>query len=113
MANHGALDNLIVLPNHPVLAQYSGKRIHANFASHGFLEGLPVDAIILVTEMIDEHPALDRPTFAEYAYGKGRVLAACQCFHDRDRSKRGILMPGLLNYARERDWYKPTKQTQP
>jgi RNA polymerase sigma factor (sigma-70 family) len=113
IAKHGALDNLIVLPNHPILTQYSGKQIHADFASHGFLEGLPADATILVTEMMDDHPALDRPTFAEYGYGKGRVLAACQCFHDRDRSRRGILMPGLLNYARERDWYKPTKQKEP
>ncbi len=113
MASHGALDNLIALPNHPVLAQYSGKKIHANYASHGFLEGLPVGAIILVTEMMDEQPALDKPTFAEYSHGKGRVLAACQCFHDRDKSRRGILMPSLLSYAGEKEWYKPTKEVQP
>jgi len=113
MVKHGALDNLIALPNHPILAPYSGKKIHANLASHGFLENLPAGATILMTEMMDEQPAPDKPTFAEYGYGKGQVLAACQCFHDRDKSRRGILMPSLLNYAADREWYKPAKEHQP
>lgn len=113
MMKHGALDNLIALPNHPILAPYAGKKIHANYASHGFLENLPVGTMVLVTEMMDDQPAPDRPTFVEYSYGKGRVLAACQCFHDRDKSRRGILMPSLLSYAAEKEWYKPAKQERP
>jgi hypothetical protein len=110
MVKHGALDNLILVPEHPALAQYSGKKIHANFASHGYLNGLPAGALILVTETVDEKAALDRPTFAEYSHGKGRVLAACQCFHDRDKSGRGVLMPSVVTYAAEKEWFKPTKQ---
>jgi hypothetical protein len=113
MAKHGALDNLILVADHPVLAQFSGKQIHANFASHGYLEGVPAGALVLVTEMVEEKAALDRPTFIEYSHGKGRVLAACQCFHDRDKSGRGVLMPSLVSYAAEKEWYKPTKQARP
>jgi len=109
MTKHGAVDNLITVPEHPILASFSGKRIHANFASHGYLEGLPQGALTLATEMSGEQAALDRPTFAEYSYAKGRVIAACQCFHDRDKSRRGILMPSLLSYAAERDWYSVKK----
>jgi hypothetical protein len=110
MATHGALDNLIIVADHPVLAPLAGKKqIHANYASHGYLEGVPKEAIMLMTETAGEQPALDRPTFVEYRYGKGRVLAACQCFHDRDKSGRGPLMPALLSYAAERDWYGAKK----
>ncbi len=104
MVSHGALDNVITLPDHPILTPLAGRPIHANFASHGYLEGVPKDAMVLVTEM--EEP---KPTFVEYACGKGRVIAACQCFHDQDRSGRGPLMPTVISYAAEREWFSPKK----
>lgn len=113
MVKHPALDNLIVVSDHPILSPFAGKVIHANYASHGYLENLPKGALTLVTEAAGEEPALDRPTFVEYAHGKGRVIAACQCFHDRDKSKRGPLMPTLVSYAADKEWYAPKKQGRP
>jgi len=104
MVSHGATDNVISLPDHPILTPLAGRPIHANYASHGYLEGVPKDAIVLVTEM--EAP---KPTFIEYACGRGRVIAACQCFHDQDGSGRGPLMPTVISYAAEREWFSPTK----
>jgi RNA polymerase sigma factor (sigma-70 family) len=109
MAKNGARDNLITVPDHPILVPFQGKQIHASYASHGYLQGLPEGALTLATETTGSQPALDRPTFAEYALGKGHVIAACQCFHDRDNSKRGILMPTLVSYAAEREWYSAKK----
>ena len=109
MIKHGALDNLITVPDHPILVPFAGKQIHANYASHGYLQGLPQGALTLATETAGDQPALDRPTFAEYPLGKGRVIAACQCFHDRDKSGRGILMPSLVSYAAEKEWYTAKK----
>jgi hypothetical protein len=104
MVSHGAVDNVITLPDHPILTPLAGRPIHANYASHGYLEGVPKDAIVLVTEM--EEP---KPTFIEYACGRGRVIAACQCFHDQDGSGRGPLMPTVISYAAEREWFSPKK----
>jgi RNA polymerase sigma factor (sigma-70 family) len=112
MVKHPALDNQIMLPDHPVLQPFSEKKIHANYASHGYLEAVPPGALILVTEIAGGQPASDRPTFVEYRHGKGRVLAACQCFHDRDKSGRGVLMPTLISYAAEKEWYLPKKNGQ-
>ena len=52
---------------------------------------------------------LDKPTFIEYKHGAGRVIAACQCFHDQDGSGRGILMETAISYAADRQWYVPKK----
>ena len=83
--------------------------IHANYASYAYLEGVPKDALILAAEMVDGQAAMDKPTFVEYRYGAGRVIAACQCFHDQDGSGRGILMETTLNYAAERKWFVAKK----
>src|SRR5262249_11722979 len=37
MARHGATDNVITVPDHPILSPLAGKPIHANYASHGYL----------------------------------------------------------------------------
>jgi hypothetical protein len=97
--------NNVSLPDHPIVAPLGGRIIRANLASHGYLAGVPSDAIVLATETGEGGPDLDKPTFVEYASGKGRVLAACQCFHDRDGSGRGPLMQTALQYATERKWY--------
>ena len=110
---HPATDNLITVPDHPALASFSGKKIHANFASHCYLQGFPTNALILVVEIEGDQPAFDRPTYIEYPHGKGRVLAACQCFHDRDASHRGVLMPAVLTYAADKQWYTPAKAPKP
>jgi hypothetical protein len=105
---HPALDNLITLPDHPILAPLAGKRrITANLASHGYLMDVPVGALGLVAEMGPGQVTADmsKPTFIEYAYGKGRILAAAQCFHDQDHSGRGPLMPTLLQYAAAKQWF--------
>jgi hypothetical protein len=98
-------ENTITLPTHPIVTPLGGRPIRANLASHGYLSGVPADAIVLATEAVDGEPALDKPTFIEYPSGKGRVLAACQCFHDRDNSGRGPLMQTVLTYAAEKKWY--------
>jgi RNA polymerase sigma factor (sigma-70 family) len=100
-----AKENLITVPNHPILTPMAGRPIRANFASHGYLIDVPTDALVLATEAVDGEAIPDRPTFVEYGFGKGRVLAACQCFHDRDNSGRGPLMQTVLRYAAERKWY--------
>lgn len=105
MIMNPARDNAITLPAHPILLPMGGRTIHANYASHGYLSGVPADAIVLATESVDGVPALDKPTFIEYPSGKGRVLAACQCFHDRDNSGRGPLMQTVLTYATEKKWF--------
>jgi hypothetical protein len=65
------------------------------------LTDVPNGALILMAEMEPGHLTADmsRPTFVEYTYGKGRILAAAQCFHDQDNSGRGPLMPTLLEYS--------------
>jgi hypothetical protein len=110
MVKHGATDNSIAITNHPILLPLAGRPIHANYASHGYLGNLPKDATILVTESVGDEPAVDKPTFIEYTCGAGRVIAACQCFHDRDGSGRGPLMQTVISYAAERQWFNPLKQ---
>jgi hypothetical protein len=96
-------------PQHPILLPLGGQTIHANYASHGYLENVPEDALILVTEMDGDQPDLDKPTFVEYAHGNGRVIAACQCFHDQDRSGRGPLMGSAIEYAAAKRWFSPKR----
>jgi hypothetical protein len=107
MVRSGSTDNIMTVPEHPILVPLGGNTIHANYASHGYLENVPEDAIVLVTEMDEDQPDFDKPTFIEYAHGKGRIIAACQCFHDRDGSGRGPLMESSINYAAERKWFSP------
>lgn len=109
MEKNGAKDNALSLPQHPILEPLGGQPIHASYASHGYLANVPKDTLVLATEMADGKPLSDRPTFIEYPYGKGRVIAACQCFHDRDNSGRGILMETTITYAAERKWYTPKR----
>lgn len=109
ISKHGSRDNTILYPEHPALAAFPGTHIRANFASHGFLVNVPTNALILAAEAVDDKTDLTKPTYIEYPHGAGRVIAACQCFHDRDNSGRGILMTTVLTYAAERKWYKPKK----
>jgi hypothetical protein len=109
MVGHGATDNALALPTHPILNPLSGKPIHANYASHGYLDAVPGNALILATEMDANQPLPDKPTFIEYPHGAGRVIAACQCFHDQDGSGRGILMETTISYAAEKQWFSPKK----
>lgn len=109
MEKSGAKDNALALPKHPILEPLGGVPIHANYASHGYLASVPKGALVLATEMADGKPLADRPTFVEYPVGTGRVIAACQCFHDRDNSGRGILMETTITYAAEKKWYAPKK----
>ena len=50
MVSHGAFDNELTLPKHPILLPRKGQPIHANFASHGYLKEVPNSALILATE---------------------------------------------------------------
>jgi hypothetical protein len=109
MVQHGAVDNQLLLPEHPILLPLGGVPIHAHFASHGYLAGVPKDAMILTTEMTNGTPLPDRPTFIEYPHGAGRIIAACQCFHSQDKSGRGPLMQTLLAYATVKQWFLPGK----
>lgn len=108
MVLHPALDNLVTLPNHPILIPFSKKpRISATLASHGYLKGVPENSLVLAVEMTSGQvtPDMSKPTFVEYSYGKGRIIAAAQCFHDRDGSGRGPLMTTLLKYATAKRWF--------
>ena len=110
MVPHEGFDNLIVMRAHPALAPLAQKpRITANLASHGYLDRVPANALVLVTVMKGSDNTSDaaKPTYIEYAHGKGRIIAACQCFHDQDESGRGPLMPAVLTYAMAGKWYSP------
>jgi beta-lactamase regulating signal transducer with metallopeptidase domain len=107
MVAHPAFDNIITVSDHPIFAPLAGKpRITASVASHGYIADSPAGALILIAEMRTGQmtPDIGKPTFVEYDYGKGHVLAAAQCFHDRDGSGRGPLMSTLLRYAASRQW---------
>ncbi len=100
MTPNGGLENAIVAANHPVFAPLGREStIRANYASHGYLAGVPGGALVLAVESKGSERFDDRPTFVEYAHGQGRVIAACQCFHDQDNSGRGALMATVLDYA--------------
>jgi hypothetical protein len=109
MVMHEGFDNLIVMPAHPAVAPLAQKpRISANLASHGYLEKVPGNALIIATVTTDGSTAdKAKPTYVEYPYGKGRIIAACQCFHDQDESGRGPLMPAALSYAMKGKWHSP------
>jgi hypothetical protein len=110
MVRHAAFDNLITMPDHPILTPLRGKqRISANLASHGYLMGVPAGSIVLAAEMTPGTLTADmsKPTFVEYDYGKGHIIAAAQCFHDQDGSGRGPLMITLVKYAAARTWFAP------
>jgi hypothetical protein len=109
MVAHEGFDNLIVMTEHPAVAPLAGRpHIYAQLASHGYLEKVPSDALVLATVSRGSRtPDKSKPTYIEYKYGKGRVIAACQCFHDRDESGRGPLMPAALSYAAGGKWYSP------
>jgi len=105
MATHGALENAILVPDHPIFLPLLGKRlIQAHWASSGYLQDVPSDALILAVESNGEETLADRPTFIEYSHGKGRVIAACQCFHDGDDSGRGPLMESVISYVLSKSW---------
>jgi hypothetical protein len=108
MVGHAGYTNLIVMPRHPALAPFANQpRITANLASHGYLSRVPANALVLMTVMKDGDGTADttKPTYVEYAHGKGRIIAACQCFHDQDESGRGPLMPAVLTYAMGGKWF--------
>lgn len=105
MTPNGGLENTIVATDHPVFAPLGSERvIRANYASHGYLSGVPSEAVLLAVESKGSETFKDRPTFVEYTHGKGRVIAACQCFHDQDNSGRGPLMATVLHYAATKPW---------
>lgn len=93
------------LPSDTLILPLLGKRlIQAHWASSGYLRNVPSDALILAVESNGEETIVDRPTFIEYSHGKGRVIAACQCFHDGDDSGRGPLMESVISYALAKSW---------
>ena len=105
MTPNTGLENAIVAADHPVFAPFGSQRvIRANAASHGYLSGVPSEALVLAVESKGSQTFKDRPTFVEYTHGKGRVIAACQCFHDQDNSGRGPLMATVLHYAATKPW---------
>jgi hypothetical protein len=107
VAKHYAKINVLITPEHPILIPLGGVAIHANYASHCFLKGAPRNATILAVEMNDGKTSLNAPTFLEYARGSGRIIAACQCFHDQDGSGRGVLMRSAIGYAAVKKWFSP------
>lgn len=105
MVPHWGLENAIVESDHPIFFPLSGKPlIRANAASSGYLQDVPGDALILAVETNGVDALTDRPTFIEYPYGEGQVIAALQCFHDRDGSGRGPLMESVISYALTKSW---------
>lgn len=109
MVMHPAIFNQLLLPEHPILLPLGGRPIRANYASHGYLTAVPRGATVLATEMNGPSADITHPTFVEYAEGAGRVIAACQCFHDQDGSGRGPLMHTALAYAAVKQWFDPSQ----
>jgi hypothetical protein len=110
MVRHDGYNNLILLPQHPAVAPFAPQRhISADLASHGYLADVPAHALVLVTVTKDSDRTADpgKPTYVDYSHGKGRIIAACQCFHDQDESGRAALMPAVLSYAMAGKWYSP------
>lgn len=100
-----AVKNSILESDHPIFYPLSGKRtIHARYVSNGYLRDVPDEAVVLAIEAEGMDTFIDRPTFIEYTYGNGRVIAASQCFHDRDGSGRGPLMESVISYALNKLW---------
>ena len=100
-----ALENAIIALDHPIFYPLSGKnRVWARHSSSGYFQGIPDHTDILAVETDGDKELLDRPTFIEYNYGKGCVIAAFQCFHDRDGSGRGPLMESTISYALKKSW---------
>ena len=107
LESHKALENTILEPDYPIFLPLVGKPlIQARYASSGYLKNVPYDALILSVESEETNVFKDRPTFIEYSFGKGRVIAAFQCFHDRDDSGRGPLMESVISYAASKSWEK-------
>ena len=105
VAPHPALENAILESDHPIFFPFSGKRlIWARHSSSGYLQDVPDDALILAVETNGVDALPDRPTFIEYLYGKGWVIAGFQCFHDQDGSGRGPLMESVISYALTKSW---------
>ena len=105
IVSNGAFENAILAAKHPIFFPLSGRRlIQANYASHGYLQDVPSDAVILAVESEGKDTHMDRPTFIEYSYGKGRIIAASQCFHDQDNSGRGPMMESVISYALAKSW---------
>jgi ABC-type amino acid transport substrate-binding protein len=53
MVKHGATENSILIPDHPIVTPLGGRPIHANAVSHGYLAGVPPDALVLAAESIN------------------------------------------------------------
>ena len=105
IAPHKAFENEIIESDHPIFFPLSGKRfIRARYTSNGYLQHVPDDALILAVEAEGTDTFKDRPTFIEYPYGEGQVIAASQCLHDRDSSGRGPLMESVISYALTKSW---------
>jgi beta-lactamase regulating signal transducer with metallopeptidase domain len=110
MVKEASYINIITQPNHPAVAPFAGRpEISATLASHGYLDKVPGNAVVIAAELVSDQLADDlrKPTYVEYAFGAGRVIAACQCFHDQDGSHRGPLMPAVVKYAMAREWFAP------
>ena len=103
MVNNPALENAIIDATHPIFLPLEGKsQMHARYASSGYFEGVPEDVHILAAESEGDAISAERPTFIEYDYSKGYIIAGLQCFHDRDGSGRGPLMESVISYALNR-----------
>ena len=94
-----AIENRIIDSDHPITLPISDSpTIRARYASMSYFQNIPDGTKTLAIEAEDDSTFEDRPTFIEYKYGKGSVLAASQCFHDRDGSGRGPMMQSLISY---------------
>jgi hypothetical protein len=85
-------------------------------------EGQPLDCLLLDiesrfypdSERVKRSIPAQQPDVPRDSTGAGNSrrneeFAACQCFHDRDNSGRGILMETTITYAAEKKWYAPKK----
>ena len=98
--SHKTFENAILDAKHPIFFPISGRRIiRARYASSVYLENVPNNVHVLAVEAEGTDKFQDRPTIIEYSFGKGLVIAANQCFHDRDGSGRGPMMESVISYA--------------
>ncbi|KAF2956287.1 carboxypeptidase-like regulatory domain-containing protein [Marinitoga sp. 38H-ov] len=70
--------NILVNTTHPLLEGFpENNELHGNYASHGGFDNLDTANIQNLLIFIEEKSSLEKyPTYIEYRYGKGRVVAS-------------------------------------
>jgi subtilisin family serine protease len=98
--------NNVLLPGHPIV-QNVPSRFQGNFASHGYLSGVPADAVEIVGD------SANRANLVVYNHGLGKVITGGQTFefgYSRGQATGQILanlIPWAYEIAQGGKWLTP------